>query len=64
MANLPVNWGLVQDLDNNDGFGEYSHPAIDQVDSPVVYRAANPSIALRWSHSGKLLSIVAAGRVW
>ena len=20
MANLPANWGLVQDLDNNDGF--------------------------------------------
>jgi len=20
MANLPVNWGLVQDIDNNDGF--------------------------------------------
>jgi hypothetical protein len=46
------------------GFGEYPYPAIDQVDSPAVYRAANSSIAFRWSHSEKLLSRVAAGRIW
>ena len=33
-ANIPVNRGLARDLDNNDGFGEYLNPAIDQADSP------------------------------
>jgi hypothetical protein len=64
MAKIPANWDSSRTLVIAIDFGEYLHPAIDQVDSPAVYRVANSSIALRWSHSEKLFSRLAAGRTW